>query len=163
MERYGYKYNCKLPDINYLPRQPFTTSLYHPKLDTSATCNSVQITFYQNLVGILRWVVELGRIDIAYEVSKLSSYLVEPRTGHLLQVIHVFKYLDIHKRNDLTLDPKYQYFELPEAITEQRNLMKEMYPDAKEDLPLNASVPRGNPVQINCFVDSDHAGDKITR
>ena len=41
--------------------------------------------------------------------------------------------------------------------------MKEKYPDAEEDLPLNAPEPRGNPIQINCFVDSDHAGDRITR
>ena len=33
----------------------------------------------------------------------------------------------------------------------------------KEDIPLNTPEPRGNSVQVNCFVDSDHAGDKITR
>ena len=32
-----------------------------------------------------------------------------------------------------------------------------------EDLPSNAPEPRGKSVQINCFVDADHAGDKITR
>ena len=163
LEKYGFEYNRKLSDVNYSPKQPFTTVSYRPELDTSMTCNPNQVTFYQNLIGILRWVVELGRIDIAYEVSKLSSYLVEPRTGHILQAIHIFKYLDIHKDNELALDPKYQYFELPGAIAERKKLMKEMYPDAKEELPLNAPEPRGNSVQINCFVDSDHAGDKITR
>ena len=73
LEKYGYEYNRKLSDINYSPRQPFTTASYRPELDTSATCNSDQVTFYQNLIRILRWVVELGRIDIAYEVLKLSS------------------------------------------------------------------------------------------
>ena len=43
------------------------------------------------------------------------------------------------------------------------NATKDMYPDAVEDLPPNAPSPRGNPVEINCFVDSDHAGDKVTR
>ena len=66
---------------------------------------------------------------------------MEPRTGQLLQVILIFKYLNIHKKIELALDPKYQYFELPETIAEQRNLMREMYPDAKEDLPLNAPEP----------------------
>ena len=28
-----------------------------------------------HLIGIMRWMVELGRIDIATEVSMLSSYL----------------------------------------------------------------------------------------
>ena len=41
--------------------------------------------------------------------------------------------------------------------------MKDMYPDAVEDLPPHALPPRGNPIELSCFVDSDHAGDKITR
>ena len=36
-----------------------------------------------------------------------------------------------------------------------------MYPDAVEDLPPNSPPPRVNPVEINYFIDSDHAGDKV--
>ena len=162
LEADGYQYNWKLSDVNYSPCQPFTTASYCPKLDTSAICNNDQITFYQNFIGILRWVVELGRIDIAYEVLKLSSYLVEPWTGHMIQAIHVFKCLDVHRKNKLALDPKYQFFKTPDLIEARRHQMKEIYPDAVEDLPSNTPKPRGNPVQINCFVDSDHAGDRIT-
>jgi hypothetical protein len=32
----------------------------------------------------------------------------------------------------------------------------------KEDPP-NKPVPLGNPVQKSCFVDADHAGNKVTR
>jgi hypothetical protein len=32
----------------------------------------------------------------------------------------------------------------------------------KEDLP-NMPVPLGNPVQMSCFVDADHGGNKVTR
>ena len=112
LEADGYQYNWKLSNVNYSPRQPFTTASYCPKLDASSICNDDQITFYQNLIGILQWVVELGRIDIAYEVLK-SSYLVEPQTGHMIQAIHIFKYLDVHCKNKLALDPKYQYFKTP--------------------------------------------------
>ena len=41
--------------------------------------------------------------------------------------------------------------------------MKEMNPDAVEDLPPNSIPPQVNPVEVNCFVDSDHARDKITQ
>ena len=41
--------------------------------------------------------------------------------------------------------------------------MKETYTDAVEYLPSNYIRPRGNPVEINYFVDSDHVGDKVTR
>jgi hypothetical protein len=39
----------------------------------------------------------------------------------------------------------------------------EFYKDAKEQVPSNAPEPRGHPVQINGFVDADHAGNHITR
>jgi hypothetical protein len=37
------------------------------------------------------------------------------------------------------------------------------YHDAAEKIPPNAPESRGNPVQMNCFVDSDHAGNRVTR
>jgi hypothetical protein len=38
----------------------------------------------------------------------------------------------------------------------------DFYCGAEENLPPNAPTPRGHSVQINCFVDVDHAGNKIT-
>ena len=160
----GFEFNKKLSDTKYSPRQPFSSNSYRPELDTSLECSESQITLFQNLIGTLRWIVELGRIDIAYEVSVLSRYLVQPRTGHLVQALHIFKYLDIHKSNKLAFNPEYVVpMVQPEVITECINLMKKMYPDAKEELPPNAPTPRGNPVEMSCFVDSDHAGDTKTR
>ncbi|GFH61944.1 pol protein [Chaetoceros tenuissimus] len=160
----GLEYNKKLSDPNYSPKQPFTTASYRPELDTSEECTDDQVTLFQNLIGILRWAVELGRIDIGYEVSVLSRYLVSPRTGHLLQAIHVFKFLDIHKDNELAFRPNLPNLSLNhEEINEQTTYMKKAYPDAVEDLPPNAPVPRGKPLSMYVFVDSDHAGDKVTR
>ena len=42
---------------------------YRPELDTSQECTEEEVTMFQNLIGILRWAVELGRIDIHLEVS----------------------------------------------------------------------------------------------
>ena len=39
----------------------------------------------------------------------------------------------------------------------------DFYWDAKERLPSDMPPPRGRPVSTHCFVDSDHAGDKVTR
>jgi hypothetical protein len=38
-----------------------------------------------------------------------------------------------------------------------------MYGDIKEMIPPGAPVPRGKEVDLRLFVDSDHAGEKITR
>ena len=41
--------------------------------------------------------------------------------------------------------------------------LKEFYLDAEESIQPSAPDPRGKVVQINCFVDADHAGNVITR
>ena len=41
--------------------------------------------------------------------------------------------------------------------------MKKIYVDAKVELPTNAPKPREKSIQLNCFVDSDHAGDRMMR
>ena len=46
---------------------------------------------------------------------------------------------------------------------ERADILAEMYPDAEDETPYNAPAPRGEAVDINCFVDSDHAGNKVTR
>lgn len=60
-----------------------------------------------SLKWILRWIVEMGRIDIAVEVSMLSSYSMSPREGHLKEVFRIFAYLKHHHSSRLVLDPTY--------------------------------------------------------
>ena len=71
---------------------PLTTS-YRPELDVSPELTPQDSAYYQSLIGILRWIVELGRIDICLEVSMMSSHLAMPKKGHLDQVLHIFAYL----------------------------------------------------------------------
>ena len=163
LEEDHLQFNRKLSDPSISAPQPFSSVTYRPELDTSIECTTEQTTFYQNVIGILRWVVELGRIDIGFEVSLLSRYLVQPRTGHLVQALHILKYLDIHSESDLAFDPAYHEIEDPNLAQARIAAMKEIYPDALEEIPPNAPPPRGNPIQVNCFVDSDHAGDRLTR
>jgi hypothetical protein len=56
---------------------------YKPELDDSPELDPTRANFYQSQIGILRWCVDLGRIDIITEVSMLSTYLCLPREGHL--------------------------------------------------------------------------------
>jgi len=79
----------------YLPKRVETSlsSNYRPELDFTQELVGSQINYYQGLIGVLRWVVELGRIDIIIPVSLLSRYMVSPREGHLQQAYHIFAYL----------------------------------------------------------------------
>lgn len=61
--------------------------------------------YFQSLIGILRWIVELGCVDIATEVSLLSLRLSLPREGHLQQLYHIFSYLEKNHNTELIFDP----------------------------------------------------------
>jgi hypothetical protein len=54
----------------YLPKRTETplSSGYHPELDFSVELDSSKVNYYQGLIGILRWIVELGRIDLIVPV-----------------------------------------------------------------------------------------------
>ena len=153
---------------NKTTEHPFSSQSYRPELDISEECDEDQVEFYQSLVGILRWLCEIGRLDILTETSLLSTYLTCPRVGHLHQALHVFKYLSDHKRSKVVFDPNYvdindNHLPHEERAINKAKFMSELYPDAVEEIPTNAPKPRGRPVQITCFVDADHGGDKITR
>ena len=169
LKKDGFQFNKKLSDPNYSPQQSFSAKTYRPEIDTSLECNDTQGTYYQNLIGVLRWIVELGHIDIHYEVSVLSQYLVDPRTGNLAQALHVFKYLDIHKENFISFDPTYVELDEPtindlHSPETKAKIIKEFCPDAEEKIPRNAPKSRGKAVKISsCFVDADHAGNLKTR
>ncbi len=66
---------------------------YDPSTDLSDILDPECFSFYQHLIGVMRWMVELGRIDISAEVSMLSSDLACPREGHLENALHVMGYL----------------------------------------------------------------------
>ena len=56
---------------------------YHPELDVSPELMPDDAAYYQALINILQWLVELGRINITSEVSKMSSHVCLSREGHL--------------------------------------------------------------------------------
>jgi hypothetical protein len=136
------------------------SSGYRPELDVSAVLDDDFTTWYQKLIGILRWAVELGRIDIHLSTALLAQYLVQPRVGHLGQVFHIFAYLKAHARSRIILDDA-------KPIVDETQFVKvdwtAFYPDATEAIPPNAPEPRGKDILISCFVDADHAGNQITR
>ena len=81
--------NMRLPTRISMPM----TSNYVPELDATPELSSSDTQYYQELIGILRWATELGRVDILLEVSLLSQYQVSPCEGHMEQALHIFGYL----------------------------------------------------------------------
>ena len=69
---------------------------------------------FQQYMGILRWAVELGRIDIITEVSILSSHNCAPRKGHLEAAYQMFEFLSDHGNSRVVFDSS--YVEIDETV-----------------------------------------------
>lgn len=136
---------------------------YKPELDQSQLLNSADITFFQELIGMLRWAIEIGRVDIYHEVSILSTYQAAPRLGHLEQLIHIFSYLKKQPKTTLYFDPALPKYD--ESIFQGSPMedFKELYRDAKEAMPNNAPPSLGKIVTMTAFVDASHAANTVTR
>jgi hypothetical protein len=99
----------KLDNRFHLPQQadnPFPYD-YYLELDLYEPLDPECSSFYQHLIGVMRWMVELGRIDIATEVSLLSSHLAYPCEGHLETALHIMSYLSQKHNTRLIFDPTY--------------------------------------------------------
>ena len=51
---------------------------YRPEMDNSCELKADGLQYYQEFVGVLRWMVELGRVDILLETSLMSAHLALP-------------------------------------------------------------------------------------
>jgi hypothetical protein len=128
--------------------------------DVSPELSAKDASFFQSQVGILHWMVELGRVDMITEVSLLASQLALPREGHLDAMVHVFSYLKNKHNSCMVFDPSYPDIDERKFQTHD---WTDFYGDVKELIPTNCPKPRGRSVDLRLFVDSDHANDKNTR
>jgi hypothetical protein len=138
---------------------PFSCN-YAPWLEETPELKADSVQRFQELIGQLRWAVEIGCVDILLETSLLSSYLAMPQVGHLEQAFHIFRYLKTHPKRKIGFDPSH-----PE-INENRFQKcdwEEFYRDAEEAIPENKPEPRGKSMSTHCFVDANHARDTETR
>ena len=100
MEKYYRNRDQKLSKIN----TPISTD-YRPELDISPELNHTDGVYYQSLIGILRWMAEIDRVDICLEVSIMLSYLVLPREEYLKQVLYIFAYSSKYHNTKIVFDP----------------------------------------------------------
>jgi hypothetical protein len=141
-------------------------STYRPEIDVTKELDDESTQRFQQWIGVLRWAIELGRIDIMTEVSNLSCHLCMPREGHLDAVYRIFRYL----QKNLTKNPGRIAFD-PRMVNTQQECedsgshvhWEEFYPGAKEPIPPDMPEPLGNPVEVSAYVDANHAGNLLNR
>ena len=139
---------------------PWTTN-YRPETDTTPELSADDAAYFQSLIGILRWICELGRIDITMETSALASMMASPREGHLEQLYHMFAFLKIKHNSSMVFDPSEP--DIDESQFTREDWSASAYGECKEEIPPNMPEPKGVGFTMRAFVDSDHAGELTTR
>jgi hypothetical protein len=131
---------------------------YAPEEDVALLLETSVATYFMQLIGVLRWMCELGQIDNCTKVSMLSSFAVVLCKEHPEEALHVFSYMTSKSNSRLI-------FDLKEPNVGKSKLLNcdwsDFYPGAKKALPPNAPKPLGKGVLLQMFVDSNHAGDKV--
>ena len=128
-------------------------------MDTSPECDPNTALYYLTIIGILRWIIELGRIDTITELSLLSSHVALSREGHLEVAVHIMANIGQRYNSRLVYDPSYP--EIDNNIFKECD-WSEFYRDVKEAVTVNTPEPQEKEVDIHMFVDSDHAGVKVS-
>eukprot|EP00978_Attheya_sp_CCMP212_P001879 scaffold3890_cov33-Attheya_sp.AAC.7 len=63
-----------------------TSPGYRPELDIFLELGPEKANYSQHLIGVLRWAVDIGRINIHIKIALSSSHLAMPRKRHLDQI-----------------------------------------------------------------------------
>jgi hypothetical protein len=72
----------------------------------------------------------------------------------------LFAYLDKKHNAHIIFNPSYPTIDM--TVFKECD-WKHFYGDVHEAIPPNAPLPRGKDVDLQMFVNSDHAGDHLTR
>jgi hypothetical protein len=131
---------------------------YVSELDVTPAPDPARAQYYQSQIGVLLWIIELGRIDIVTEVSKLASCMILPREGHLEAVFHAYAYLKSKHNSRMAFDPCYPVIDLNKFRTDANWV--EFYGEMEEPIPLDAPKVRGKTTYMRLFCDAYFAGDK---
>ncbi len=118
---------------------------YEPELNGSKELNPEMASCYASLIGMQRWMVEIGQVDIITELSLMSSYMAMPREGHLDAVLHIFVHLKAKYNSRMAFDPTVPYYN--KSAFKECN-WKEFYGNVEEAILRNAFKPRGESVHI---------------
>ena len=78
---------------------------YAPELDSTPELKADDITWYQELIRILRWNTEIWRVDILLEIPLPSQFQASPCEGYLRQLLRIFTYLKRSPKLTLYFEP----------------------------------------------------------
>jgi hypothetical protein len=103
-----------------------TPTDYHPETDESPLLTGKSTQLYQSYIGIMRWSVELSRIDLVHMCTTLSKFMSAMREGHLTGAVHMFAYVKKHLQLNIVFDFQKRNWDDIEWVSHD---WSEFYPD----------------------------------
>ena len=150
----------------------WSSDIIYPKLEMafiSLSKATLLLVYNQSSIVFLRWIVEMGRVDICLETSVMSSRLALPQEYHLRKSFQIFCYLKTHTNTELAFDPHLpNWWNSREEMFPKRDWKGTPYYKGSDgrlndSIPENTPKPLGQGIVMSAWVDSDHDGDKVTR
>ena len=138
------------------------TSKVHPELDDTDHTTESEHKEFQHIIGVCQWLIVAGRFDISYAVSSLSRYSMAPRKGHLELARKIFGYLKKYPKRGYKINPEPPTFAIGYEPVEIKTDFGHQYSYFHEELDPRFPKPLLKELDITCFVDADHAHDKVT-
>ena len=142
---------------------PLPTS-YRPELDVTPELSVEYASHFQSLIGVLRWIVELGRVDIFLEASMMASCVALPHEGHLEMLYRMFAHLKKYHNTEMVFDPSKPSINNDDFERKDWSCSEFSSTIKKErELHPRTPTPRGVGFTIVGKVDADHSDDTVTR
>ena len=149
-----------------LPKEgtPLPVKDCHPEMDTSPLLGLADHRKFQMLLGMLQWLVTIGRPDLGPVVSSLNRFGACPREYHLELAVRVFGYSKTCPDEQIAIDSRPMIFKRDELdyTVLIPDFLKD-YPEASEEMDPGFPPSFGPILETTILVDSDHAHDKKTR
>ena len=106
------------------------------------------------LIGIYRWIISLGQIDIMFATVSLSRFQACPKEAHINRMLCIAGYLKKYCNHLVCMNaekPMFDEFEKAEVS------WIEQYPNVREEELPDAPKLHGEPIVLTCYIDSNHA------
>ena len=78
----------------------------HPELDTLSLLGLDDHRNYQMLLGMLHWMVIIGKPELCPCVSSLNRFVANPREGHLDLAVCAFGYIKTTLTKQIAIDSR---------------------------------------------------------
>ncbi len=93
----------------------------------------------------------------------MSSHLALLRVGHLKELFHIFTYLKAHHNTEMVFNPTPVDFDQSLFLRQDWSFSPYRYAGLEEEMPPGMPTPHGPTMTMRVYVDSNHAGDLVTR